>query len=78
MGSPVAEVALVRRLGFVDPALLAQGSPDPTLRDYILLIAILVAFLEATAQQLTPIQAPVVVVMGFTGLRRVNGSTPPS
>lgn len=54
----------------------AQGPLDPALRDYILLITILVAFLEAAAQQLTPIQAP--VVMGFTGLRRVNGSTPAS
>jgi hypothetical protein len=51
----------------------AQGPLDPALRDYILLITILVAFLEATAQQLTPIQAP--VVMGFTGLRRVNGTS---
>lgn len=54
----------------------AQGPLDPALRDYILLITILVAFLEATAQQLTPIQPP--VVMGFAGLRRVNGSTPAS
>jgi hypothetical protein len=54
----------------------AQGPLDPALRDYILLITILVAFLEAAAQQLTPIQPP--VVMGFTGLTRVNGSTPPS
>ena len=52
----------------------AQGPLDPALRDYILLITILVAFLEATAQQLTPIQPP--VVMGLAGLRRVNGSTP--
>ena len=39
---------------------------DAALRDYILLITILVAFLEATAQQLRPIQPP--VVMGFTGI----------
>jgi hypothetical protein len=41
---------------------------DPTLRDYILLITILVAFLEATAQQLRPYQPP--VVMGFSGVIR--------
>jgi hypothetical protein len=39
---------------------------DPALRDYILLITILVAFLEAAAQQLSP--QPPQVVMGFTGL----------
>jgi hypothetical protein len=46
----------------------APGSPplDPALRNYILLVTILVAFLEAAAQQLRPI-APA-VVMGFTGL----------
>jgi hypothetical protein len=47
---------------------IGDGTPlDPTLRDYILLITILVAFLEAAAQQLTP-QAPA-VVMGFAGIR---------
>ena len=35
---------------------------------YILLITILVAFLEATAQQLSPYQPP--VVMGFSGVIR--------
>ena len=40
---------------------------DPTLRDYILLITILVAFLEAAAQQLAP--QPPAVVMGFSGLQ---------
>lgn len=35
------------------------------LRDYILLITILMAFLEATAQQVRPIQPP--VAMGFSG-----------
>ncbi|MCP9815130.1 hypothetical protein KBY76_00420 [Synechococcus sp. GreenBA-s] len=45
-----------------------QGALDPALRDYILLITILVAFLEATAQQLTPYQPP--VVMGFSGVLR--------
>jgi hypothetical protein len=39
---------------------------DPALRDYILLITILVAFLEATAQQLRPFQLP--VVMRFAGI----------
>jgi len=46
----------------------AHGPLDPALRDYILLITILVAFLEATAQQLTPFQPP--VVMGFRGIGR--------
>lgn len=50
----------------------AQGPLEPALRDFILLITILVAFLEATAQQLTPIEPP--VVMGLSGIRRVNGS----
>ncbi len=45
-----------------------QGALDPALRDYILLITILVAFLEATAQQLTHYQPP--VVMGFSGVIR--------
>ena len=39
---------------------------DPALRDYILLITILVAFLEATALQLRPLQPP--VVMRFSGI----------
>ena len=34
----------------------SHGPLEPALRDYILLITILVAFLEATAQQLTPIE----------------------
>jgi hypothetical protein len=50
-----------------------HGHLDSGLRDYILLITILVAFLEATAQQLTPIQPP--VVMGFSGVTRVNSTT---
>ena len=41
---------------------------EPALRDYILLITILVAFLEANAQQLTPIQPE--VVMRFSGVSR--------
>ena len=46
----------------------AGGEPpvDPALRDYILLITILVAFLEAAAQKLAP--HPPAVVMGFSGL----------
>lgn len=43
-----------------------QGPLDPALRDYILLITILVAFLEATAQQLEPYKPP--VVMRFSGI----------
>ena len=47
---------------------IGDGTPlDPTLRDYILLTTILVAFLEAAAQQLTP--QPPAVVMGFAGIR---------
>jgi hypothetical protein len=46
---------------------IGDGTPlDPILRDYILLITILVAFLEAAAQQLFP-QTPA-VVMGFGGI----------
>jgi hypothetical protein len=45
---------------------MANGPLEPALRDYILLITILVAFLEATAQQLRPYQPP--VVMGFAGV----------
>jgi hypothetical protein len=44
-----------------------HGPLEPALRDYILLITILVAFLEATAQQLSPYQPP--VVMGLGGIR---------
>jgi hypothetical protein len=44
----------------------AHGPLEPALRDYILMITILVAFLEATAQQLPPYQAP--VVMSFSGV----------
>jgi hypothetical protein len=50
----------------------AHGALEPALRDYILLITILVAFLEATAQQLRPIQPP--VVMGFSGVSRIKGA----
>jgi hypothetical protein len=51
----------------------AHGSLEPVLRDYILLITILVAFLEATAQQLQPIHPP--VLMRFSGVCRSNGTT---
>jgi hypothetical protein len=47
-------------------------APDRFLRDYILLITILVAFLEATSQQLRPMQPP--VVMGFSCITRSNGT----
>jgi hypothetical protein len=43
-----------------------QGPLDAALRDYILLITILVAFLEAAAQQLQPYRPP--LVMGFAGV----------
>ena len=45
---------------------VADTPVDPELRDYILLITILVAFLEAAAQQLSP--RPPAVVMGFAGI----------
>jgi hypothetical protein len=48
-------------------------APDRFLRDHILLITILVAFLEAAAQQLRPMQPP--VLMGFSGITRINGTT---
>jgi hypothetical protein len=44
-----------------------HGLLDPTLRDYILLITILVAFLEATAKQLQPSTPS--VVMSFQQMR---------
>jgi hypothetical protein len=43
----------------------AHGPLDSALRDYILLVTILVAFLEATAQQLEPFRPE--VVMGMRG-----------
>ncbi len=46
----------------------AHAPLDPALRDYILLITILVAFLEATAQQLRPMQPP--AVMSLKGISR--------
>ena len=44
----------------------SQGELDSSLRDYILLITILVAFLEATAHQLSPLEPP--VLMSFSGI----------
>ena len=49
----------------------AHGPLDQALRDYILLVTILVAFPEATAQQHQPIRPP--VVMGLSGVNAVNG-----
>jgi hypothetical protein len=51
----------------LDNARTSGGTPlDPALRDFILLITILVAFLEAAAQQLRPYEPP--VVMRFSGI----------
>ena len=47
--------------GILNPLLANHVPKDPSLRDYILLITILVAFLEAIAQQLTPFQPPIVM-----------------
>ena len=52
----------------------AHGPLDEALRDYILLITILVAFLEATAKQLKPIKPP--VVMRFAGIGKGNWGQP--
>jgi hypothetical protein len=52
----------------------AHGSLDPTLRDYILLITILVAFLEAAAQQLRPLRPP--LVMGLSGIHPTGPGQP--
>ena len=49
----------------------AHGPLEQALCDYILLITILVAFLEAAAQQLKLIQPPVVMALG--GITAVNG-----
>jgi hypothetical protein len=50
----------------------AKAELDPDLRNYILLITILVAFLEATAQQLQPLRPP--LVMSFSGITKSNGA----
>ena len=44
----------------------ARGPLDPALRDFILLITLLVSFLEGTAQQLRPVSPP--MVMGLSGI----------
>jgi hypothetical protein len=44
----------------------ALGPLEPALRDYILLITILVAFLEVNTQQLKPVQPTLVVRLGNT------------
>lgn len=54
----------------------AHGPLEPAMRDYILLITILVAFLEATAQQLRPYEPP--VVMGIRGILMVSRTDPAS
>ncbi len=51
-----------------DSAHFARLAPQSSGGDYILLITILVAFLEAPAQQLQPFQPQ--VVMGFSGVIR--------
>lgn len=51
----------------------AQGPLDPALRDYILLITILVAFLEATAQQISPYRSPVVLSFLASGVLTPRG-----
>jgi hypothetical protein len=51
----------------------ADGTPlDPAIRNYILLITILVAFLKAAIQQLSP--QPPVVVMRFAGIHPPLGA----
>jgi len=54
----------------------AHGPLEPALRDYILLITILVAFLEATAQQLRPLQPA--VVMGLAGITQSSNTSHPA
>ena len=44
-----------------------ESPVEAGLRDYILLITILVAFLEANAQQLKPVQPVVVMRLGGMG-----------
>ena len=63
--------APLKRILEEQAALKSDGSQqhglDPDLLDYILLITILVAFLEAAAQQVRP--QPPAVVMGFAGIQ---------
>ncbi len=53
-----------------------HGPLDPALRDYILLITILVAFLEATAHQLRPFQPPVVMALDGLKSKEEQAETP--
>ena len=55
-----------------NPSAGERREPDYFLRDYILMITILVAFLEAAAQQLRPIRPQ--VVMGFSGITKSNST----
>ena len=55
-----------------NPSAGERREPDYFLRDYILMITILVAFLEAAAQQLRPMRPP--VVMGFSGITKSNST----
>jgi hypothetical protein len=49
------------------PGLIGKPTPqDPALADFLLLIIIVVAFLEATAHQLKPLQP--ILVIGFSGI----------
>jgi hypothetical protein len=65
---PTGQRACRQPANFIVAGHSAHGPLEPALRDYILLITILVAFLEAMAQQLRPYQPP--VVMGFSGVLR--------
>ena len=55
-----------------NPSAGERREPDYFLRDYILMITILVAFLEAAAQQLRPMRPQ--VVMGFSGITKSNST----
>jgi hypothetical protein len=55
-----------------NPSAGERREPDYFLRDYILMITILVAFLEAAAQQLRPMRPQ--VVMGFSGITKSNNT----
>ena len=61
---------LAQKEVFITSAGLPFPHSEPVLRDYILLITILVAFLEAAAQQLSP--QPPAVVMGFGGIKSLQ------
>ena len=55
-----------------NPSAGERREPDYFLRDYILMITILVAFLEGAAQQLRPMRPQ--VVMGFSGITKSNST----